>query len=123
MVACLPDLGTACRPVCRNCGRDLVPHDHPPDSGRGQSYWQRACGCVIESEPEKDFAFTAEEVSRFSTLVASRGFEIDRDYGLHLMNSLADTGTKVVLGLPAGDIVITAEEAEDAIGRGLGPSR
>jgi hypothetical protein len=123
MVACLPDLRTACTPVCRNCGQDLVEQDDPPDTGRGRSYWQRTCGCVIEPEPEKDFGFTAEEVSKFAALVAARGFDIDRDFGLHLMNSLADTGSKVVLGLPAGDIVITAREAGDAIGRRLGPSR
>jgi hypothetical protein len=123
MVACLPDAGAACTPVCRNCGRDLVRQDKPPDTDRGRSYWQRTCGCVIEPEPEKDFGFTDEDVAKFTALVAARGVEIDRDFGRHLMNSLADSGTKVVLGLPAGDIVITAQEAGDAIGRRLGPSR
>ena len=123
MVACLPVLGTPCAPVCRNCGHELVEQDDPPDTGRGRRYWERTCGCAIEPEPEKDFGFTEDEVSKFAALVAARGFEIDGDFGLHLMNRLADTGSKVVLGLPAGDIAITAEEVGDVIGRRLGPSR
>jgi hypothetical protein len=69
MVACLPDLGTACPPVCRNCGQELVEQDDPPDTDRGRRYWQRTCGCVIEPEPEKDFGFTEEKLSKFAALV------------------------------------------------------
>jgi hypothetical protein len=36
-----------------------------------------------------------------------------------LLNSLAHYGTKVVVGLPAGDIVITAKDGSEAIGRAL----
>ncbi len=109
--------------MCKSCGRELVLQENPPGTGRGQSYWRRACECVIEPEPENDLGFTAEEVSKFTALVAARGLEPDSDIGLHLMSSLAATGTKVVLEFPGGDIVITAQEAEEAIGRPLSPGR
>jgi hypothetical protein len=37
----------------------------------------------------------------------------------YLLNNLAHTGTKVVLGLPDGDIVVTAEEGSTIVGRDL----
>lgn len=123
MIVCFPDTGTACTPLCRNCGRELVREENPPDTGRGRAYWDRACGCVIEPEQQKDFGFTDKDLSRFTALAAARGFDVDRDVGLHVLNSLAETGTKVVVGLPAADIVITAQQVEEAIGRTLDPYR
>jgi hypothetical protein len=114
----LPDSRNPCIPVCRNCGRDLVPDDRPP-ADRGRNSWRRACGCVIEPEPEVEFTFTEDELANFTALVAARNFEIDADFARHLLNSLAKTGTKVVVSLPERDIIITAEEAEHAIGRKL----
>lgn len=116
MVACLPDAGDSCTPVCRNCGRDLVPQKAPP-ADPGRRFWERSCGCV--PEPEVQYDFTADEVARFRSLVRGRGFEVDDAIARMFLNSLANTGTKMVLGAPGGDIVITADEASAAIGRQL----
>ena len=120
MVLCLVELGAACTPRCRNCGREMVPHEHPPDTGRGRRYWQRQCGCVIKTEPQEDFGFTADEVARFTALLASRGLEIDDHLGRYVLNGLAATGTKTVFDVEEQDLVITAAEAAAAIGRPLG---
>lgn len=58
---------------------------------------------------------------RFSALLTARGCPVEQAefLGRHLLASLAEHGTKVVLGLPEGDVVITAEEARQVVGRDL----
>jgi hypothetical protein len=60
-------------------------------------------------------------VARFRDLLTSRGCDDDVSDVLarRLLNSLAHHGTKVVVGLPAGDIVITAKDGSEAIERAL----
>lgn len=124
MVVCLSDGGgpePRCTPVCRNCGRDLVPDKSPRlRRDRGRNFWQRACGCVIDA-PRPAYEFSDEEVARFSTLLADRGAPADvaEVLGRPLLNSLAEHLTRAVLGLPDGDVTITADEARQAIGRDL----
>ncbi len=48
---------------------------NPPDTGRGQSYWERTCDCVVDPEPDKHFGFTEDELrgaSRRRPLVNAR---------------------------------------------------
>jgi hypothetical protein len=54
-------------------------------------------------------------------LVTTRGCDdqIADELAGRLLNSLAHYRTKVVLGLPAGDIVITPQEGSEAMGRPL----
>jgi hypothetical protein len=95
---------------------------------RGRRFWRHECGCVIERDPEPDYGFTDVEVGRFKGLLTARGCDdqVAAELAGRLLNSLAHYGTKVVLGLPAGDIVITAQDGSEAIGRPLpaneGPS-
>jgi hypothetical protein len=124
MVACLCDAsmaGSPCVPVCRSCGRDLVPDDTAAHRDRGRSFWRNACGCAAEREPEPDYGFSDDEVSRFDRLLVSRGCDdqVAKALAGRLLNSLAHHGTKVVLGLPEHDIVITADEAGAVVGRDL----
>jgi hypothetical protein len=124
MVACLSDesmAGGPCVPACRSCGRDLVPDDAAPHRDRGRSFWRNACGCAAEREPVPDYGFTAAEVSTFEQLLTGRGCdgEVAKALAGRLLNSLAHHGTKVVLGLPEHDIVISADEAAAALGRDL----
>jgi len=124
MVACLPDESletTACIPVCRACGRELVPDDRVLHRDRGQRFWRNECGCVIEREPDPDYGFSDAEVARFKDLLTSRGCDdlVADALAGQLLNSLAHHKTKVVLGMPDGDIVITAEEGAAVVGRDL----
>jgi hypothetical protein len=124
MAVCLADGAgpePRCTPVCRNCGRDLV-QDESPHLLRDheRTFWQRACGCVTAA-PRTVSAFTDEEVTLFSALLAARGTpdDVAGALGRPLLQSLAEHLTKTVLGLPGGDITITADEAREAIGRDL----
>lgn len=124
MVACLPgDSAEAdtCGPVCRSCGCDLVEDDRVPNRDRGRRHWRNQCGCVAEREPEPDYGFSEPEVARFKNLLIARGCndQIADAVAWYLLNNLAHTGTKVVLALPDGDIVVTAEEGSTVVGRDL----
>ena len=124
MVACLPGdsaKANTCVPLCRSCGRDLAEDDRVPNRDRGQRFWRNQCGCVAEPEPEPDYGFSETEVGRFKDLLIARGCndQVADGVAWYLLNSLAHTGTKVVLGLPDGDIVVTAEEGSTVVGRGL----
>ena len=122
MVACLADEprgGGSCVPLCRLCGLELLPDDRVADSGRG--YWRNGCGCVVERKPEPDFGFIGTEIAAFKELLLAQGCDgqlADAVAG-QLLNSLASCGTKVVLSLPDGDIVVTAEAGSTAVGRDL----
>ena len=124
MVACLPDgagLKPRCTPACRNCGRELVQDESPHlQRDRERSFWQRACGCVLEVSPPA-YTFSDEEVARFVTLLRDRGAPADvaDTLGRHMLEGLAEHMTRSVLGLPDGDMVITADEARETIGRDL----
>ena len=124
MVACLAgeSLETdTCTPVCRSCGRELVPDDRALHADRGRSFWRNECGCVADREPDPDYGFTDSEVACFKDLLISRGCDgqVADVLAERLLNSLAQHGTKVVLGMPGGDIVISAEEGAAAVGREL----
>ena len=124
MVSCLSDEsmdGSACRPACRSCGREMIPDENAPDRGRGRSYWRRSCSCVVEREPEAVYVFTDAEVARFRRLLIDRGCDdrIDEALAKRFLNSLAHLGTKLVFGLPDDDAVVTADEAAALLGRDL----
>lgn len=125
MVACLhPPDGSmetdACIPVCRACGRELVP-DQALHRDRGRRLWRNECGCVVTSKHDPDYGFTDLEVARFKDLLIRRGCDdqLADAFAGRLLNSLAGHGTKVVLEMPDGDIVITAEEGAAVVGRDL----
>ena len=122
MVACLADEPRArgsCVPLCRLCGRELLPDDRV--AARGWGYWRNGCGCVPEREPEPDYGFTDAEIEGFKELLIAHGCDGQLADALagHLLTSLASCGTKVVLALPEGDIVVTAEEGSAVVGRDL----
>lgn len=125
MVACLADTSDAtlrCVPACQNCGRDLVPDERAAYADRGRNHWRRECGCVVEHRPEPDYGFTDTEIATFERLLIARGCRDDdtaKVLAPLLLNSLAHHGTKVVLGLPEGDVVISAEEAGTLLRREL----
>src|ERR1044072_597331 len=122
MVACLPDDPTAdgiCVPLCRLCGRELLPDDRVADRGRG--CLRNGCGCVAEREHEPDYGFTDAEIAPFNELLIAKGCDSQLADAIagYLLNSLASCGTRVVLALREGDIVVTAEEGSSVVGRDL----
>ena len=69
-----------------------------------------------------DYGFTDTEIATFGRLLIAGGCrDVDTAKVLAplMLNSLAHHRTKVVLGLPDGDVVITAEEATTLLGREL----
>ena len=126
MIACLPDDSMTkhpCDPACQACGQTMVVAERIPHLDRGGRSWASTCSCVIERPPLPDYGFRNEEVSAFQRLLVAREFggAVSDALARHLLNSLAHSGTKVVLHTlsPGEEVVVTAEEAATLLGREL----
>ena len=100
---------------------DLCPQDDVVARRVLHDYGAMFVACDSVSPPPVCVFTCDDEVARFRDLLSSRGCGDDVAEVLagRLLNSLAHYGTKVVLGLPAGDVVITAQEGSEVIGRAL----
>ena len=119
MVVCLrvSSAGASCVPLCRGCGKELVPADpaRAPDS---RPHWRTNCDCTFPAP--QPYAASRSDLRLFGDLLRSRGLDMSDVETPYLLQCLADTGTKLVIGHPdRHEITITAKEAEQAIGHTL----
>jgi hypothetical protein len=84
--------------------------------GEGRTYWRQPCECTVE---RFEYAATDHDLAAFRDLLAQRGFPSSDRFAGGLLSSLADCGTRVVIEMPDGEVVVTAEEAIDAMGHGF----
>ncbi len=82
----------------------------------GQGHWRRACGCAYEV---CEYPATDDDLAAFRRVLAERHLPSSDTSARRILTSLADTGTRVVIVLADGEVVLTADEAIDAIGHGF----
>jgi hypothetical protein len=113
-------------PLCKNCGRELVPDDAVyPTSGAlstDRTFWKNACSCPLVGA--LTYVATDDDLARIKELILSKGIDFSTDideFARYLLDTVAQSGTGVEVVIPGEDrvVAITAQDVTDAIGRSL----